>query len=39
MPYSILRRSNPTVFDRYRSKIINAPDSDWPWRTGGLMLF
>jgi hypothetical protein len=30
--------ANPTVIDRYRSKIVNAPDSDWPWWTGDLML-
>jgi hypothetical protein len=32
--------ANPTVLDRYRSKIrskiVNAPDSDWLWGTGAI---
>jgi hypothetical protein len=29
--------ANPTVFDRYRSKIVNAPDGNWPRWTGDRM--
>jgi hypothetical protein len=28
--------ANPTVLDRYRSKIVNAPDGDWLWGTGPI---
>ena len=31
--------ASPTVFDWYRSKIVNAPDSDWLWWTDGAISY